>query len=168
MLYLRSTLLFAAALATTLVSHAVPYSMAPNHHGGGGGTPNTASGVYAVTFTISVTSTLPANSIMICKAQIVPSQGGMEGFNYLMNAVPLESAAVAATVSGNTATCALQIPFSWAVSGNQTGVQLSYEIDAVNPVGSLPAVVRTSSQQGISEPYPAGGGTSSLSFSVTF
>ena len=79
--------------------------------------------------------------------------------------VPVESASGVATINGTTATCAVEIPLTWTVEISRGGVSHSYKIDAVNAPGS---VVRTTVQQGIAEPFPSSGGTSSVTFNVTF
>jgi hypothetical protein len=131
------------------------------------GAPTAVSGVYSITFNLNIESTLPANSTITCKAQIVPAGANMNSFNFQYAAIPLESASGVASVTGSTATCVVEIPFSWTVESTR-GVSLSYEVDADNAPGALPAVVRTSTQQGIAESYPSSGGTSAVSFNVTF
>ncbi|MGB8261920.1 MAG: hypothetical protein WCE75_16275 [Terracidiphilus sp.] len=157
----RISLLLALAALVPLAAWAGP---APGRRGG-----NTAtvSGVYSVTFNLNLASTLPAGATIVCKAQIAPG-GQQQFFQSQPAAVPVESAAGVAQVSGATATCAVEIPFSWTVNSSSSGVSLSYEIDAVNATGALPALVRVSGQQGVAESYPAAGGTASLSFNVTF
>ncbi len=158
-LFLPMLLLFALLAPTAARSAPVT-----EHRGGG---PAQVSGVYSVTFNLTIASTLPAGATITCKAQIVPSQTGFMGLNS-QAAIPVETATGVATVTGSTATCAVEIPFSWTVNGAQNGASLSYEIDAVNISGSLPVLLRTSAQQGVSEAYPATGATSNLSFNVTF
>jgi hypothetical protein len=132
-----------------------------------GASPTAVSGVYSITFNLNIASTLPANSTITCKAQIAPAGSSFEGFTSQAGA-PYESATGVATVTGSTASCAIEIPFSWSVQSVRGGVALSYELDAINAAGSLPAVVRTSILENVQEPYPASGGTSSLTFNVTF
>lgn len=150
--------------AFTLLAGAAPTAPVPQHRG----SPTTLSGVYAITFNVNIASSLPAGAAIVCKAQIVPSQGGGGFMSQQLAAVPVETAAGLATVSGATATCSVEIPFSWTVNSGQSGVSLSYEIDAVGSSGSAPLLVRTSAQQGIGEAFPASGGTASVSFNVTF
>ena len=157
----RIPLLLCLALLAPAAALAVG---APEHRG----STTTVSGVYLVTFNVNIASTLPAGATIVCKAQIVPSQGGGGFLNHQLAAVPVETAAGLATVTGSTATCAVEIPFSWTVNGAQSGVSLSYEIDAVSSSGSAPLLVRSSAQQGIGEPFPAAGGSASVSFNVTF
>jgi hypothetical protein len=155
-----SLLVFAATL--------IPFSAlaaTPEHHHGGSSSA-AVTGTYSITYNIDVVSTLPAGATIVCKAQIAPAIQGVEGQNGL--AVPVESAASVATVSGSTATCVVQIPFAWTLNANQTNVVLNYEIQAVNAAAALPVVVRNSVLQGTSEALPASGATSSLTFAVTF
>jgi hypothetical protein len=131
-----------------------------------GANPTAVSGLYSITFNLNIESTLPVNSTITCKAQIVPAGADLNSSQFA--AIPLESASGVASVTGSTATCVVEIPFSWTVESTRGGVSLSYEVDADNAAGALPAVVRTSAQQGIAESYPSSGGTSSVSFNVTF
>jgi hypothetical protein len=153
----------------TLAATLIPFSAlaaTPEHHHGGGNSPSVVTGAYSITYNIDVVSTLPAGATIVCKAQIAPALQGVEGQNGQI--VPIESAASIATVSGSTATCVVQIPFAWTLNANQTNVVLNYEIQAVNASATLPVVVRNSVLQGVSEPLPASGATSALTFAVTF
>jgi hypothetical protein len=125
------------------------------------------SGVYQVTFNLTVASTLPANSTIVCKAAIVPALRSNGGMNQTA-VIPLEIAASAIPVAGGTATCVVEIPFAWTLADKSNGALLSFEVKAVNAAGVLPDLVRSSVQQGIAEPYPAAGSTSSLTFNLTF
>ena len=73
-----------------------------------------------------------------------------------------------ATVSGSTATCTVEIPFSWTVNNPQGGAVLSYQIEAVSLTGSVPLTLRASSLPSLSQPYPSAGGTASASFNLNF
>lgn len=130
--------------------------------------PVAVSGVYSVTFNLSILSTLPARTTMTCKAEIAPGQGGSGLGNPHPAQGPVETAAGLAVVTGPKATCAVKIPFAWTVTGAQGGVVLSYEIDAVSHSGAAPLLVRSSARQGISTPFPAAGGNASLSFNLIF
>lgn len=156
----RFAALLLAVSFVTASSFARPVA---EHHGSA----MAVSGAYAITFNLTIASTLPANSTIVCKAQAAPANSNLEGFNAQV-AAPVESASGVATVSGSTATCAVEIPFSWTVETTRQGVALSYEIDAINPSGALPTVVRTSVQQGMVESYPSTGGTASVAVNVTF
>ena len=165
--FLTSAFAFAAANLGIAAAVAVPASSAVIAPERGPGSQSTSvSGVYQVTLNLTVASTLPANSTVVCKAAIAPALRGNASFSPA--ALPLETAASVAQITGGTATCMVEIPFSWTLSGTSSGAALSFEVDAVNSGGALPAVLRSSVQQGIQEPYPAQGGTSNLIFNLTF
>jgi hypothetical protein len=127
----------------------------------------TVSGVYSVTFNLSIASTLPAGTTITCRAQIAPYQG-LNLLNPQLVAIPVGTAAGLVAVTGSMATCAAEIPFAWTVTSPQGGVMLSYEIDAVSGSGSAPLLVRRSAQQNIGAAFPASGGSARLSLNLTF
>jgi hypothetical protein len=73
----------------------------------------TVSGVYSVTFNLNIASALPAGSTITCRARIVPYSGGLDTRNSQFSAAPVDSAAGLAKVTGSSATCTTEIPFSW-------------------------------------------------------
>jgi len=123
---------------------------------------------YVIRFNLNVASTLPAGATVTCKARLVPNLPGQGNLPSQSAVVPVETATGVAALTGSTAACAVEIPFSWTVNNTQSGAVLSYEIEAVSVSGSLPVVVRSSAQQGIAVAYPPMGGTVTLSFDVTF
>ncbi|MDE3189004.1 MAG: hypothetical protein KGM96_15955 [Acidobacteriota bacterium] len=127
-----------------------------------------AGRAYVIRFNLNVASALPAGATVTCKARIVPNLPGQGNVNGQPAAVPVETATGVAAVTGSTAACAVEIPFSWTANNAPSGAVLSYEIEAVSVAGSLPVVVRSSAQQGIAVAYPGIGRTVSLSFDVTF
>jgi hypothetical protein len=150
----------------SLVSASAWSQPSGQRHGSNPPATTAVGGTYSITFNLNIESTLPASSTIVCKAQIAPAGSFFNTVSAQPG--PAESASGMATVTGSTATCAVEIPFSWSVESTRNGVLLNYEIDAVNAAGSLPAVVRTSSLQGIAESYATSAGTSSISFNVTF
>ncbi len=124
------------------------------------------SGFYSLTFNVNLGSPVPAGVTVTCKAKIAPSAGFFENFG--RGAVPVQTATGMAAVTGNQASCTVEIPFSWTVNDPRNGVALNYEIEAVTGSGSLPTMVRTSAQQTVGLPYPPAGGTGSLSFHIVF
>jgi hypothetical protein len=128
--------------------------------------PTAVSGVYSISFNLSILSALPAKTMITCKAQIVPSQGGL-GTPHAAPG-PVETAKKLAVVTGSKATCAVKIPFAWTVTGVQRGVELSYEIDAVSHSAAVPLLVRSSARQNINAPFPVSGGNTSLNFHLVF
>ena len=126
------------------------------------------TGVYSLTFNLNIASTLPAGTTIICRARIVPNQGGVDLRGQQTTATPVGTATGLAAVNGSTANCATEIPFSWTVTGARDGVVLSYEIEAVTNSGSFPLLIRRSGQQNVGVAFPASGGSARLSFNLTF
>jgi hypothetical protein len=155
----RTSLLLCLALLAPLAALAAT----PLRHGGSSSS-SAVSGVYSVTFNLTIASTLPTGSTITCRAQIAPNQSGSYSFGQ-SSATLVETATGIATVSGSTATCTVEIPFAWTVSSTRNGVLLSYEVDALT---STSLVVRSSMQQNITEAYPTSGGTVSPSYTLTF
>ena len=88
-----------------------------------------ASPVFFVQFNVSVGPSLPAGSIILCKAELVP--GSSELGRAMSRRWPtLHGQMTSATVlRGPAAECALEFPFSW--TGNGPGeIAMRYEIDA--------------------------------------
>jgi hypothetical protein len=134
----------------------------PLQHGG----PMTVSGVYSVTFHLSLAHELPAGSTLTCRARMTPIPGGIDLRNEQLPATPV--AAGRASVIGSTATCAAEIPFSWTVTSPPGGVALFYEIDAMSLQGGAPTLFRTSAQRQLSAAFPTVGGSANLSVSLIF
>jgi hypothetical protein len=123
------------------------------------GTSTTVSGVYSVTFNLSILSTLPAGTMITCRAQISPNQGGRDLRNGQPSAIPA-SVVGRVALTGSKATCAAEIPFAWTVTGAQGGLMLRYEIEAVSGSGVAPLQVRSSTA------FPASAGSARLSLNV--
>lgn len=130
--------------------------------------PFTVSGAYSLTFSLSLASRLPTGTTITCRARIAPNQGRLEFGNQQVAPIPAQMVMVPAQVTGSTATCAQEIPFSWTVLNAQGGAVLSYEIDAISNSGSIPLLVRTSGQQNVGVAFPASGGRATLSFNLVF
>jgi len=101
----------------------------------------TFTGTIVVNFTITISSTIPTTDKISCLASASVFDTGSTGSIQ-------ETAAVAATRSGATATCKVTIPYSWPlVSGTTDQVQLTYEVSApglFTATNGLP--LRTSTQ----------------------
>jgi hypothetical protein len=134
----------------------------------------TVSGIYSLTFNLNIASALPAETTITCRAQIVPNpqtvpdQGGFDPGNRQLSAIPVRTVTGRAFVTGSTAICAAEIPFSWTGMSARGGAVLSYEIDAVNGSGSIPLLIRTTGQQNIGVAFPASGGSARLNFNLNF
>jgi hypothetical protein len=126
------------------------------------------SGVYSLTFNLNLATQLPAGTTITCRAQVVPNQPAIDSGNRQPAVVPVRATAGQASVAGPNATCATEIPFSWTVTSERGGAVLSYEIDAVNNSGSVPLVVWSSGRQNVGLALPGFGGSTNLSFYLTF
>jgi hypothetical protein len=126
-------------------------------------TSTTVSGVYSVTFNLSIASRLPAGTTLSCRAQLAPSSGVQTLLNPRLAAVSAETATELAKITGSTATCAAEIPFSWTTASARGGVVLNYEIDAVSNTGAVPVAQKT-----LGVALPASGGNASISLNLTF
>jgi hypothetical protein len=125
------------------------------------------SGVYSITFHLNIASKLPAGSTITCRARIAPYQGGQDLMNSQPAAFPVAAAGLA-TVTGSTATCVAEIPFSWSMESARGAVVLSYEIDAISSAGSAPVLVAGSARQSTGVALPAAGGSANLDVNLSF
>jgi hypothetical protein len=128
--------------------------------------PISVSGYYSVVFHLNLAATLPAGSILTCRARLTPIPGGLDLSNAPLSATPVAAGQV--SVTGSTATCAAEIPFSWTVTSPPSGVELIYEIDAVSLQGSTPVLLRSSTQRQLSAAFSAAGGSNNLTLSLSF
>ena len=106
------------------------------------------SGVSFVQFNAIVGSALPAGSIILCKAKLVPSSnesGAGEGRHRL---TPLAETTIAGTLRGSTAECALEIPFSWTGDEGRSEIAVHYEIDAISRPGAVSVVLARGAKTG--------------------
>jgi hypothetical protein len=131
-------------------------------------TASPCTGTYAVTFTITVDSTLAATDEISCNVSAsVLDDGGL-------NAV-IDSASVGvARGSGKTVTCTVNIPYSWNLLSPTTDtVRLGYVINAPAEPASASALLpsRTSSQQvnkpGTTLMVPISGATTKFTVDAT-
>jgi len=123
--------------------------------------PVAVNGSYAVTFNVRVPASLPSGATILCKARVAPNTPRLGSLR--LASMPMNNGQ--ASVSGSTANCQVQIPFSWTVNDPQNGVALSYEIDAVSASGALPvAVIR---QEAVAS-YPAAGTSANLRIQLAF
>ena len=130
-------------------------------------TVTTFTGKFVFKFTITVDATIAATAKIACSASAAVDDnltGGAPSF--------ISEAAVAlATRSGSTATCTVNIPYSWNLTTASTDtVTLGYSIIAPIEVavvtGALPS--RTSSANLASIKVPANGATTTETITATF
>ncbi len=125
-------------------------------------------GVFVIHFHLNVASTLPAGSTITCKARIAPDAPTLAEAGRRSAVTPVETATGVALITGSAAECAVEIPFSWTVNDAQSGVTLSYQVEAISVSGPFPLVVRSSAQEGIGLDYPPQGANGGIRFNVTF
>jgi hypothetical protein len=99
---------------------------------------SSVTSVYALAFHPEAGALLPAGAMYVCRARIMPGA----------------SASQPAISSGNSAGCALEVPFVWQANHPQPVATLSYEVDAV---GSDGRVLRSVARQGVELPDPTPG-----------
>jgi hypothetical protein len=122
----------------------------------------TSTGKFVVNFTITVDSNLPTTDKIACsvQAQVADVSSGH---------IILESASVAATRNGATASCSVTIPYSWTLSSASTDkVNLAYTITVpgvASAANALPS--RFSSQSIATISVPANGSTTTETVSAT-
>jgi hypothetical protein len=90
--------------------------------------------IYALAFHPEV-GELPPGAIYVCRARIMPGANAEQP----------------AKGSGNSAGCALEIPFAWQANRPQPAATLSYEVDAVSVDGR---VLRSVERDGLPLPAP--------------
>jgi hypothetical protein len=105
----------------------------------------TFSGKFVFNFTITVDATIASTAKIECLATALVEDNVTGGSPNIIT----EEAAVVATRSGTTATCTVNIPYSWSlVTGSTDKVNLGYTIQAPSEVAATAALpARISSQQ---------------------
>jgi hypothetical protein len=156
-----------ALLPALLASVAVWAAPAPNQSAATA--PVAVRGAYAVTFNVEPGAAAQAGGAITCKAKITPKLAPFES----RGAVPVESAAGVATVTGTTTACLVVIPFAWTVNGRGNGVTLSYELRyqpsyKIDDASSSGPVAAARTQQGIVMAYPEMEKTASVRLKVIF
>jgi len=125
----------------------------------------TFTGKLVFSFTITVTSSLPASDTIACEASAEVDDLGANGQGPVIS----ETAAVAAT-RGSTTTCTVTIPYSWSLINSTTDmVQLSYIITApaASSAGTTGLPFRASSKSFSSIKVPATGATTTETIKAT-
>jgi hypothetical protein len=119
------------------------------------------TGKFVVNFKITVASTLPATDVISCgvSSTLLDVGSTFEIF---------ETATVAATRSGSTATCTVTLPYSWTLLTSTTDmVLLSYEILAPATTVGSPLPNRSSNHGFANIHVPASGATTTFNLTPT-
>ena len=128
----------------------------------GAAAPTAVSGAYSLTINVKFASPVPTGATIQCKARIAP---GLTPFdNQHGSPLPVQKATGRIAAHDSSATCLVEVPFSWMVSDLSNGITLIYEVDAVTVSGSAPL----HAEQQIGAAYPSPGGTSSMVFNLAF
>ena len=123
--------------------------------------PAATTGKFVFTFTITVSSTLASTAKILCEASA--SLEDTASLNFIS-----ETASVIATRSGSTATCTVNIPYSWNLSSASTDkVSLAYQIIGGVPSTTVPLATRTSGQSLKTISVPANGATTNEAITAT-
>jgi hypothetical protein len=137
-------------------------------------TPAPITGKYVLTFTITIASTFPAKSVIVCAADILAASiNDTTGAGVTYE----EIATTDVTLAGTTATCKVTVPYSWAIpaaSGSvQNQVSGTYSVTVLDPATTsitLASVEGLRSSTGdllIPTTVPAHGATTSETVDVT-
>ena len=119
----------------------------------------TVTGEIVYKMTITIKSTIPTTSTIIC-------DGTATTFDASSGVSHTESASEAATRSGSTATCTVTIPYSWALaSASSDSVTLGYDVTASG--GTTGLVGRVSEHTLVAIHVPANGATTTETVAVT-
>ena len=97
--------------------------------------------VYALTFHPQAAKTLPAGSVYVCRARVMP------GWDAASRLAP-------GTAGGSRSGCALEIPFLWTANRPQPVATLSYEVDEIDASGR---VLRSVAREGVALPESVAG-----------
>ena len=122
-------------------------------------TPTTGKFVFNVTLTLS--PGLPTNAVIVCTVA-----GGVAD---LTSGVFSNSVSVTATRSGGTATCTLNMPYSWDLANaSKDTVQLDFAATAVvGTIGSQNFYEETFTSPAITSKVPANGATTTETITST-
>jgi hypothetical protein len=122
----------------------------------------TNTGKFVFKFTITISSTNLGSDTISCTALASLID------NPISSIFISETASVKATVSGSTASCTVNIPYSWTLkTGSTDTVSLSYVVSAVGPSASGGLPTRTSSQGIANIKVPANGSTTTETVAST-
>jgi hypothetical protein len=123
---------------------------------------STFAGKFVFNFTITISSTISTSVKIACAANATLEDVATTNFI-------LESAEVTATRSGSTATCTVNIPYSWKLGSAPTDrVTLTYQITApVEATGTAVLPSRTSQQTVGVISVPANGVTTTETVTAT-
>jgi hypothetical protein len=122
---------------------------------------STVTGKFVVKFTITVSSTLPTTDVISCGVSA-------EVLDTSTQFILLDSATVAATRSGSTATCTVTLPYSWSLgSSTLDKALLSFTISSPATTAGTQYPNRYSQHSFASISIPATGVTTNFTLTPT-
>jgi hypothetical protein len=118
------------------------------------------SGKFVINLTITISSSIPTTETIACDAEALV-------FDSLSDIV--DTAGIAATRSGSTATCTVTIPYSWSLTSTTDSVLITYTISSPpDPFSSSTALPRRFTNHAIAKiTAPATGTTTTYNVSQT-
>jgi hypothetical protein len=121
-----------------------------------------------LTLTISLKTALPTGGVIICGAELTADS---ESETTFADTLWIEDVSSKATVSGSTATCTVNVPYSFAVPASSTTVKntlsANYTVEMLNATGALPSLVVDLDGPFLNGSIPATGTITRVSESVT-
>jgi hypothetical protein len=127
-------------------------------------TPTT--GTDTLTLTITLKTPLPKGGSIVCNSSL----SAYAIYSTGLTSTYEEEGASVATVSGTTATCTVNIPFSWSITAGAEEENYSgnYIVEMLSASGALPGIVRSSTGTYVSATkIPATGTASKYAVAVT-
>jgi hypothetical protein len=116
----------------------------------------THSGTFVITLNITIRSMIPTTQTLWCSAQV---DGSDTAFTHNYD----EISGIAATRTGDTATCTVTVPYSWKM-GTGGGYTAGYSISAAPANGNIIRFT-TYIPEGATA-FPANGAKTNLTYSV--
>jgi len=125
------------------------------------------TGTVELTLTISLKTALPKGGTVVCSAYLYAYSQNLS--NYTVTDWSEEAYSLA-TVSGSTATCTVNVPYSWIIPVNSSNVSNTfsgdYLVEMLNATNVSPALIRTSLGPFVAGAIPATGSTTKYTLSL--
>jgi len=131
------------------------------------------TGTVELILSISLKTALPKGGAIVCSADVTAASENTSTFAVSSWS---EQASTVATVSGSTATCTVNVPYSWPIPAASASVvnilEGAYSVQMYNtttpysPATTLPGIVRTSSGGYAYGSIPSTGSTSKYTLSL--
>jgi hypothetical protein len=123
----------------------------------------TVSGIFKISFVITLASSVPTTDVIVCKLSAVPEYDSIS-----------DAATAPATRIGSTATCTVTLPYKWTLPATTTPGEISLVYDIGDNLASIgypqETILRETSAQVFDPPItvPTNGTVTTKSVAVTF